>query len=159
MVEVVIVFLNLILFPYKLMKLIKQIKPIERNTMFLNHVALVCSSEEKSDRFYKDVLDLEKLQSKVISSDLSKKVFDLDNEYQVIDYGNESIKFEIFISEKSDFAEKRLSHVCHNIKNMNLFLKKCAENQVDISKIPKGDNILVFIKDYDGNMFEIKEKI
>ncbi len=127
--------------------------------MFLNHVALVCSSEEKSDGFYKDVLGLEKLQSKVVSSDLSKKIFDLDNEYQVINYGDENIRFEIFISEKSDFVEKRLSHVCLNIKNMSLFLKKCEENQVEISKIPKGENILVFIKDYDDNLFEIKEKI
>jgi catechol 2,3-dioxygenase-like lactoylglutathione lyase family enzyme len=127
--------------------------------MFLNHVALVCSSEEKSDRFYKDVLDLEKLQSKVVSSDLSKKIFNLDNEYQVINYGDENIRFEIFISERSDFVEKRLSHVCLNIKNMSLFLKRCAENQVDIIKIPKGDNILVFIKDYDDNLFEIKESI
>jgi catechol 2,3-dioxygenase-like lactoylglutathione lyase family enzyme len=127
--------------------------------MFLNHVALVCSSEEKSDRFYKDVLDLEKLQSKVISSDLSKKIFNLDNEYRVIDYGDENIRFEIFISERSDFAEKRVSHVCLNIKGMSLFLQRCAENQVDIIKIPKGDNILVFIKDYDENMFEIKESI
>jgi hypothetical protein len=30
--------------------------------------------------------------------------------------------------------------------------------EVEISQIPKGDKTLTFIKDYDGNLFEIKQK-
>jgi hypothetical protein len=36
------------------------------------------------------------------------------------------------------------------------FRKKCRDLDVEISQIPKGDRPLTFIRDYDGNLFEIK---
>jgi hypothetical protein len=29
--------------------------------------------------------------------------------------------------------------------------------QVEVNRVPKGDRLLTFVKDYDGNLFEIKE--
>ncbi|MCP4749410.1 MAG: hypothetical protein GY866_00820 [Proteobacteria bacterium] len=126
--------------------------------MFLNHVAQVCSSEEKSDRFYCELLGLDKMQPKVLSSDLSNKIFDLDKEYTIINYAGEHLKFEIFISRRKDFVDRPLGHVCLEIEDLNAFLERCAAMEIDILRIPKGEALLTFIKDYDGNMFEIKQK-
>lgn len=126
--------------------------------MFLNHVALVCSSEENSDRFYQEVLGLKKMQSKVVPADLCEKIFNLKHSYPLINYANEHLKFEIFISEQKDIEVKRISHVCLDIEDMETFLAKCAEVNVEILRIPKGESLYIFVKDYDGNLFEIKEK-
>ncbi len=126
--------------------------------MVLSHVALVCSSEENSDRFYQDVLGLEKLNSKLLSAELSKKIFQLDDEYQIINYGDEFIRFEIFISTHSHIPQPRLDHVCLAVGDRDRFINRCTEMNVHINKIPKGDALLVFVEDYDGNLFEIKEK-
>ncbi len=126
--------------------------------MWLNHVALVCSSEENSDRFYQDVFGLNKVSSKILSSALSKQIFDLDEEYPIINYGKGDLKFEIFISSRKDFVEKNLRHVCLEIEDRNAFIKRCEEMDVEILKVEKGESLLVFVRDYDGNIFEIKEK-
>ncbi len=126
--------------------------------MFLNHVALVCSSEDNSDRFYREVLGLEKMQSKVLPSDLSELIFGLEGEYKLVNYGNDNIKFEIFLSNQQLAEVKKLEHVCIEVEHLGKFLTKCAEMGIEILRIPKGDSLMVFVRDYDGNLFEIKEK-
>ncbi|MCP4345573.1 MAG: hypothetical protein GY795_08605 [Desulfobacterales bacterium] len=126
--------------------------------MFLNHVALVCSSEDNSDRFFQEVLGLEKMQSKTIPSYLSELIFGFEGEYKLINYGNDSIRFEIFLSNRQHTEVKKLDHVCIEVEHIGKFLTKCAKMRIEIIRIPKGDSLLVFIRDYDGNLFEIKEK-
>lgn len=126
--------------------------------MFLNHIALVCSSEDNSDRFYQKLLGLNKTEPKVVPSDLCKQIFGLDNEYRLINYGNERIKFEIFLSDQKNDEIKRLNHICIEVENQEKFLSKCTEMGIEILRIPKGESLLVFVRDYDGNLFEIKEK-
>ncbi|OQX02197.1 MAG: hypothetical protein BWK80_58380 [Desulfobacteraceae bacterium IS3] len=126
--------------------------------MFLNHIALVCSSENNSDRFYQGVLGLKKMQSKVVAADLSEKIFNLNRSYPLVNYANEHLKFEIFISEQKDIEDRRISHVCLEVGNMEIFLAKCTEMNVEIIRIPKGESVYIFVRDYDGNLFEIKEK-
>ena len=41
--------------------------------MLLKHVALVCSSENNSDKFYKDLLGLEKKETKILPRMQAKK--------------------------------------------------------------------------------------
>jgi len=43
--------------------------------MLLRHVGLICSSEENSDKFYQDLLGLNKSEPKTLPSDLSKAIF------------------------------------------------------------------------------------
>ncbi len=38
------------------------------------------------------------------------------------------------------------------------FLKKCNDLDVEISQVPKKNHTLSFIRDYDRNLFEIKQK-
>jgi len=127
--------------------------------MFLNHVALVCSSEDNSDRFYQGVLGLEKTGSRVLPADLSRDIFKLDEEYRLINYEKGGVKFEIFVTGKTEVVEKGVSHVCIDVENREMFLQRCSSEGVTILRIPRGESVLVFIEDFDGNRFEVKEKI
>ncbi|MDY6964760.1 MAG: VOC family protein [Halobacteriota archaeon] len=125
--------------------------------MILNHIALACSSEEGSDRFYRDLLGLTKVRSFVVPADLVKNIFDLDVECRVVDYGNEDLKFEIFLVGDTK-PRKGFNHVCLDVKNREGLIKKCTEMGVEMVKLPKGtDDIYLFIRDFDGNLFEVKE--
>ena len=126
--------------------------------MLLNHVALVCRSEENSDRFYQGVLGLAKTGSKMLSSALSNQIFGLDGEYKLVVYEKDGVKFEIFISGGHVLPEKDLAHVCIDVVNRAMLLQNCAAAGVEIIEIPRGEAVLVFIKDFDGNQFEVKEK-
>ena len=125
--------------------------------MILQHVALVCTSEEKSDKFYQGLLGLEKSEPKTIESTLSKSIFNLDSELVIINYLNEDIHFEIFIADSSSNSTRQIEHLCLEVGDLNDFLYKCNALGVEVAQIPKGDKTLIFIKDFDGNLFEIKD--
>lgn len=126
--------------------------------MILRHVALTCSSEENSDRFYKDLLGLKKLEPKILPSSLSRTIFNIDNELRMINYTGKAVHFEIFIAKDSKRSANPIAHVAIEIDDQEAFLKKCAELDVNVSQIPRGDRTLIFIRDFDGNLFEIKHK-
>lgn len=127
--------------------------------MMLNHVALTCSSEKKCDLFYKEVLGLDKVRSFMVPPDLVKNLFGLDDECKVMVYGNDRLKLEIFLAEGKKI-QKRFDHVCLEVKDKKALIKRCAKIDVEMVELPKGKNdIYLFIKDFDGNLFEVKEKI
>ena len=126
--------------------------------MILRHVALTCSSEENSDRFYKNLLGLEKSEPKTLPMTLSKAIFNVDTELMMINYQGEKVHFEIFITGHLMNAARQIEHVCIEVVNLENFLTKCRDLDIEISQIPKGNRTLTFIKDYDANLFEIKHK-
>ena len=124
--------------------------------MLLKHVALECSLEEDADKFYENLLGLTKMPAKIIPSALSKQIFNLDFEYKIINYFNDRIQFEIFVSNQKKPESKKVEHVCLEVDELEVFLKKCKGLNVRILQIPRGESHLTFISDYDGNLFEIK---
>jgi catechol 2,3-dioxygenase-like lactoylglutathione lyase family enzyme len=125
--------------------------------MQLKHIALVSSKEEKADRFYKDVLGLRKVNEKIIPATLSNQLFKVNSELKILNYANGNIHVEIFINDTHRVEADRIDHVCLAVDNLVAFLETCRKMGVEIVRIPKGDAIITFIKDYDGDLFEIKE--
>ncbi len=124
--------------------------------MILRHAALTCSSEKNSDKFFKNLLGLEKSEPKTLPRALSKAIFGIDSELPIINYLDEYVHFEIFIYSHSMNRVRQIEHVCLEVDDLQDFLNKCRDLDVGISQIPKGDRTLTFIRDYDGNLFEIK---
>ena len=124
--------------------------------MILRHVGLTCGSEENSDKFYKGLLGLEKSEPKTLPAALSKSIFNLDSELVIINYLNEHLHFEIFITDRSKDGTRQIEHLCLEVGDLNDFLNKCNTLGVEVAQIPKGDRTLTFVKDFDGNLFEIK---
>ena len=42
------------------------------------------------------------------------------------------------------------------VKDREEFIRRCEAMHLEVNRIPKGDTLLTFVKDYDGNLFEIK---
>ena len=124
--------------------------------MYIKHVGLTSSSEEKADAFYADLLGLTKSEPKALPLQLSKAIFNIDTELLMINYRDETSHFEIFVTGENRDNCRQIEHVCLEVGNLEVFLEKCRRLNVDISLIPKGDKTLTFIKDFDGNLFEIK---
>ena len=124
--------------------------------MILRHVALTCSSEKKSDKFYQSLLGLQKSDSKTIPPALSKALFDINSELKVINYLNDFLHFEIFITGHNNISTKRIEHVCLEVDDLAEFLDKCRTLQVKIVQVPRGNKLVTFVSDDDDNLFEIK---
>ncbi|MFQ6083079.1 MAG: VOC family protein [Candidatus Aminicenantia bacterium] len=126
--------------------------------MILNHIALVSSSEIKADKFYKDVLGLEKTRKFSVPKNLAKQIFNLNKEYQVIVYSHDNLKIEVFIGEEELRNNLPLRHIGLEIEDREALIAKCQAMNIKAIKVPKGNSFYLFIKDDDDNLFEIKEK-
>jgi catechol 2,3-dioxygenase-like lactoylglutathione lyase family enzyme len=123
--------------------------------MLLRHAGLTCSTEDNADKFYRDLLGLNKSEPKTLPSELSKAIFNLDVELPMINYLDDKIHFEIFVTNQLIPSQRQIAHLCLEVDDLSDFLENCRKLNVTINQIPKGDKTLTFIKDFDGNLFEI----
>jgi catechol 2,3-dioxygenase-like lactoylglutathione lyase family enzyme len=126
--------------------------------MLLKHAGLTCSTEGNADKFYRDLLGLNKSEPKTLPADLAQAIFNLDAELQMINYIDDHIHFEIFITPQSSTSQLQIDHLCLEVADLAGFIAKCRSMQVEVALIPKGDKTLTFIKDFDGNLFEITQQ-
>jgi catechol 2,3-dioxygenase-like lactoylglutathione lyase family enzyme len=126
--------------------------------MRLKHVGLSCRTEENADKFYQDLLGLDKSEPKTLSADLSKAIFNRNADLAIINYFNDHVHCEIFIVDQTANSFEPIAHLCLEVDNLPGFIEKCRHMSVAVTQIPKGDNMLTFIKDFDGNLFEIKQR-
>ena len=59
------------------------------------------------------------------------------------------------IARSGDITEGAMKRI--EVENRDEFVKKCQSNGISVKRIPKGDSLLTFVEDYDGNLFEVKE--
>ena len=126
--------------------------------MLLKHAGLTCSTEDNADKFYRDLLGLNKSEPKTLPADLSLAIFNLDAELKMINYMNEHTHFEIFIAKHISTIQRQIEHLCLEVDDLRDFIEKCRSLVVEVALIPKGDRTLTFIKDFDGNLFEITQQ-
>jgi catechol 2,3-dioxygenase-like lactoylglutathione lyase family enzyme len=126
--------------------------------MRLHHGALVSSSEAHADKFYGGILKLRKIKSASLSRDLAAKIFDLDLECQFILYGSEDMAIEVFVTDRITDKAPTLIHLCLEVEDREEFAETCRENGLEVNLIPRGETQLCFVRDFDGNIFEIKQQ-
>ncbi len=125
--------------------------------MKLHHVAVVCSSRENADRFYGGILGLQQTKTSVLNKELAEKIFDTDLECEFMLYGNENFTIEVFVIPAAQQKITPVAHLCLEVDNKEEFARNCQAKGLGTKIIPRGDALLVFVKDYDGNLFEIKD--
>jgi catechol 2,3-dioxygenase-like lactoylglutathione lyase family enzyme len=124
--------------------------------MLLKHVGLACGTEDNADKFYQTLLGLKKSEAKTLPVDLSRAIFGVEAELKIINYMSKDLHCEVFISGRIDSQHRQIAHLCLEVGDLSEFLHKCRSLGVEVSRIPKGDRFLTFVRDFDGNLFEIK---
>jgi len=126
--------------------------------MDLLHVGLTASSEERANEFFVDLLGLKRAEPKILPAEICRAIFGIDRPLTVINYAGESAHFEVFISGAAPAPARRIEHACIGVEDLSKFLRRCDTLGVEVIRVPKGESLITFIKDADGNLFEIKEK-
>lgn len=127
--------------------------------MRLHHAALVSSSESHADRFYEDILKLRKIKTALLKSDLALSLFGIDAECSLILYGNENFAIEVFVPNRVPSKKEPFTHLCLEVDDREEFLANCRSAGLKIKLVPRGDSQICFVRDFDGNQFEIKQAI
>ena len=126
--------------------------------MRLIHAALVSRSEDRADRFFANVLGLEKTRKSELSAELADRLFGVDAGCEIVYYGSGDLEIEVFLTAPPEVAAGRVDHLCLEVASRAELLARCAAAGVPVREAPKGDYVVVFIEDEDGNLYEIKER-
>jgi catechol 2,3-dioxygenase-like lactoylglutathione lyase family enzyme len=126
--------------------------------MNLVHIGLVSSSAENADRFYGELLGLPKTRHSALSEELASQVFGISapGGCEIVYYGEHPLVFEVFLLERRDLPENKISHTCIEVPDRAEFLGRCREMGFDTREVAReGRGPVVFIEDADGNAFEV----
>ena len=126
--------------------------------MKIEHVAVAANSEEDSDDFFIELLELEKKRIFTVPNELMNKFFGINKPQKVIRYGNLEIDFEVFITDDNSRAKDVFTHSCILIKNRDQLVEKAVKKNFLVVRVPRegSSNYYLFIKDKYGNLYEIK---
>jgi len=125
--------------------------------MELNHIGITNKSAEQAIQFYQDFLGLEKTREILLSPELSEQLFSLSQEIKVLVFEKPGIKIEVFISD-FQHANPNFIHFGLMLDNFSEVTEKAQRSHVDLIIGKHKDKTVYFLKDYSGNLIEIKQK-
>ena len=126
--------------------------------MKIEHFAVSSNTEEDSDRFFIELLNMNKERDFVVSDDLMEQFFGVRKEQKIIRYGNDDVSVEAFITDKNSKALDLFTHICLIIEDREKIIEKAKYLNFKVIKVPRknSDGFYLFLKDNFGNLFEIK---
>lgn len=128
-----------------------------QNAACLHHVGLHSRTKESADLFFIKILQIPLDRTFEVPADMAEKIFGLKHTVWVHVYEHQNTRFEVFISEHL-IHKPGYDHVCVNVKSKKEFQKRCSEYGLQPFVVMKGEKELLFVKDFSGNLFEIKEQ-
>ena len=123
--------------------------------MKLQHIALSVSDQQEVENFYINILGMEQIKNFVLRKELAADIFEINKETSVFLLQKDEVVFEIFIT--TEYRKQAFDHVCFPIANREEIVNKAILNGYKVIRIEREIFDLIFIKDKDGNIFEIKE--
>ena len=121
----------------------------------LRHIALEIK-EDDLQRFYVDVLGGLIKNSKTLKKQDAASIFQINSEVLVYDLSVQNIDFEMFVKDKVKTTS--FLHICLAVHNASNIYKKAKENNYWTFLRENNQWETYFIKDNNGNMFELKNK-
>ena len=125
--------------------------------MELNHLGVTNKSEKQALQFYQDFLGLEKAREILLPPELSEQLFSLSQEIKVLVFEKPGIKIEVFISD-FQHTSPNFTHFGIMLDNLSEITEKAKRSHVDLIIGKHKEKTVYFLKDYSGNLIEIKQK-
>jgi catechol 2,3-dioxygenase-like lactoylglutathione lyase family enzyme len=124
----------------------------------LEHIALASNSEEESDKFFIDLLGLEKVKTFEVDKKKMSQFFDIKESHNFIRYQQQEFSVEVIVTNSLEKAKDRFTHTCIIVENSIKLIEKAIEMGYLTIKVPrdKGNGYYLFLRDNFGNLFEIK---
>ncbi len=125
--------------------------------MQLNHVGIINKNEEQALKFYQDFLGLQKTREILLPLELSEQLFSVSQEIKVLVVENEGIKIEVFIS---DFQPENpnFTHFAIMVDSLSEITEKARQFNAEVIIGKHKDKTAYFLKDFSGNLIEVKQK-
>ena len=85
-------------------------------------------------------------------------MFGIDQDCDIAYYGSDGLVFEVFLTGWCEPSDRKISHTCIEVDGRADLLARCREMGYGVREVTKGDKVVVFIEDSDGNLFEVNDR-
>ncbi len=126
--------------------------------MLLSHVGIINDSEDKAVRFYHGLLGFEKIREFVVSTKLSEQLFSVVQEIKVLVFERDGIKLEVFIYPECRHPFPDFNHIGLLLDDFHAIKEKAQQTGVELIVGRTEEKTVYFLKDFSGNLIEIKQK-
>jgi len=123
--------------------------------MELNHIALTVTDHQEIIDFYQDILGFQTMRVFELEEKLTEKIFGIQTDVAIAVLTRDELTFEIFISQTP--LRHGFAHICLNVKNRDAIIRKAENLGYEVISIDRGSYDLIFIRDKNGNLFELKD--
>ena len=124
--------------------------------MTILHIALHCANEKETEIFFGKVLNLKQEKEFILSSNLSNLLFNIRKDTKVKVFSANKTIFEIFITKIR--PKTTFEHLCLLVQNTKDLIKRCKKYGLKILAIKRNNKNYLFIRDFSGYLYEIKER-
>ncbi|MBM4055580.1 MAG: hypothetical protein FJ264_13155 [Planctomycetes bacterium] len=125
--------------------------------MELNHVGIVNRNENQALKFYRDFLGIEKTREILLAPELSNQLFSVSQEIKILVFEKPGIKLEVFLLD-FQHATPNIIHFGMMIDSYQELAEKAKRFNVEIIIGKHKEKTVYFLKDFSGNLIEIKQK-
>ena len=122
----------------------------------LLHAAVTCDTLEHADLFFTTILGLKLQKTFIVDTELSTHIFDISAGCDVRVYANANMTIEVFIQPGKKNYDS-YNHLCVGVDNIDDFIQRCKHQNLVPYIVFKGEKPLFFVRDFVGNLYEIKE--
>ena len=122
------------------------------------HSAVTFRSEAYAQQVFGDLFGLSTVKTFDVGPDLSRALFDLDRGARIIQYDAGASIFEVFIDPDSTPAEPTFDHLCIEVPDREVFLALAAGRGMEVRRFVAGAKEVVFIRDEEGHLYEVKPR-
>ncbi len=126
--------------------------------MQLNHIGIINKSEEDAVRFYRDFLGFELTRKSVVPAELSEQLFSVPGDINMLVFEKDGIKIEVFIYPEYAPSGPDINHIGFLLDNFPEIADNAPQAGVKLIIGKTKDKTVYFIKDFSGNLIEIKQK-
>lgn len=124
--------------------------------MLLHHVGIFNRDENQAVKFYHDFLGMEKVRQYRVTPELSQQLFSVATETRVVTFARGDVKIEIFLCTEFNLPAPNMPHFCLHLENFSEILETARLSGIEVITGKKEDKIVYFLRDFSGNMIEIK---
>ncbi len=127
--------------------------------MIIEHIAIAANSAKESDRFFINLLGMEKKRTFAVSDDLMEQFFGVKKEHNLIRYEKDDLSVEVILTEDDSKVKDKYTHNCLIVDEPDSLIEKASSMGYTTIKVPRTKGgFYYFLKDSFLNLYEIKNK-
>ena len=123
----------------------------------IHHVAVMCTDRVKAEVFFTKILGVPLAKNFLLSAEMTYAIFGVTEKVEVDVFDDGCARFEVFYTKSK--RKSLFEHICIEVKRKHEFIVRCKDHGLEPFEVQKDGKMLLFVRDFSSNLFEIKEQV